>query len=398
MNLNLTRMLSLVLAFGFFISCTGTSVLVSDIIDEMDTQSLRTTSQQMLDENPYSASGNHMAGMAAFREARELYPENRADSYTEMASRFEVALENLRDQNAHQHIMQTRTQAWEYEFKATEQLLTNDASSEKALSHARNATIIQPDSLLAFAQAAHILIAQGNLAEATEYLQPVVNSGEAHRFGNYYETYAFLQTRQGDYDSASSWYQRSINWMIDHDRQTLQSTGNDISRGSLLNAYHGAVNTLSEAGYTNEAIFYLEHLSSKLENNTIYLEMLIVQYFNVIRSTALDSYGSLNAQILDENILRIRRTVDANPSALVFTATEYIDLASGHIELQYELTTEFDAALDPTVTLLLQEARHLFQRQLQLDPVNEEAIYGMASTFSLTGNDAEAEKWIEMLD
>ncbi|MCC5927509.1 MAG: hypothetical protein JJU41_13230 [Bacteroidetes bacterium] len=398
MNLKLARMASLVFAFGFFISCTGTGVLVSDKIEQTDTQTLRSSAQQLLDDNPYSPSGNHIAGIVAYREATEQEPSERGEFYSEMATRFETALAGLRDNNAIEHIIDTKTRAWDYEFRLAEQLYEEDTSSMQALTHARNASVIQPDSLQAFVLSSQILIAQGDLTEASEYLQHAVQNGEPAQLGHHFETFAFLKTRQGDYELAANWYQRSINWLIEYDGQTLQPTGNDISRGSLLNAYHGAINTLSEAGQSNQAIFYLEHLSAVIENNNIYLEMLIVQYFNLIRSTALDAYGSINAETLDENILRIRRTVDANPSAILFTAAEFVDLASGHIDLQSQVNPDFIPLEDPTVNVLLEEARHLFERHLQTDPVSEEAIYGMASTFTLTGNDAEADNWLEMLD
>lgn len=398
MNLNLTRMLSLVLAFGFFISCTSTNPLVTDSIDEMDTPTLRSTSEELLSENPLSISGNHLAGIASYREARELQVADRPERYAEMASRFEVALGGARDANARNHILATQLRAWEYEFGEAQRYYSEDASSQNALDHARNATIIQPDSLGSFVLASRILVAQGNLEEATSYLHHAVTQGSAADIGHYFETYAFLQARQGDYLTAANWYQRSINWMQTYDGQSLRPTGNDISRGSLLNAFHGAINTLSEAGQTEQAIVYLELLSSRLDDNGIYLEMLIVQYFNTIRSTALDSYGSISMETLEENIQRIRRTVDANPSATLFAAAEFVDLASGHVDLQHEISSNFDPATDATLNMLLEEARSLFERHLQEDPESEEAIYGMASTFSLVGNEAEAGNWLELLD
>lgn len=398
MNLNLTRMSSLVLAFGFFISCTGTNVLVGDSIERMETEELRTLSQELLDDNLYSANGNHMAGVVAYREALALPPGDRSDSYSEMALRFETALHQSRDRSIQDHIRRTQTRAWQSEFTSAQQLSDNRDTYLISGIHARNAVIIQPDSLQPFILLSDLSVKQGNLVEAAEYLNPVVQQGDEARFGQHYETYAFLLARNGDYSNASHWYERSINWLLNQKQVQLHPTGNDVARGSLLNAYHGAINTLSEAGYTEKAIQYLEHLSTVLDDNTIYHEMLIVQYFNSIRTTALDAYGSINPEILDEGIMNIRRSVDASPEAMLFTANEFIDLASGHIDLQNELVTGFNLSTDPTVNLLLDEARQLYQRVLDIDSLNEEAIYGMAATFTLTGNETEAAKWMDLLD
>lgn len=398
MTLNLTRMLSLVLAFGFFISCSGTNVLVGDSIEKMDTDELRSTSQELLDQNPDSPTGNHMAGLLAYREALSLPAANRSDSYSEMAIRFETTLEQTRDRSVIDHVRRTQTRAWQSEFTSAQQLSTNPDTYTLAGDHARNAVIVKPDSLQPFILLSELSVRLGNLSDAAEYLSPVVQRGEEARYGEHYEKYAFLLTRNGDYSNASLWYERSINWIINHRQGTLLPTGNDISRGSLLNAYHGAINTLSEAGYTEKAIAYLELLSSTLADNTIYHDMLIVQYFNLIRSTALDEYGAINPEILDNGIRNIQRSVDASPDAMLFTANEFIDLAAGHIDLQNELTSGFDLTTDPTISLLLEEARQLFQRILESDSLNEEAVYGMASTFSLTGNETEAAKWLELLD
>ncbi|MCH8495412.1 MAG: tetratricopeptide repeat protein, partial [Balneolales bacterium] len=155
---------------------------------------------------------------------------------------------------------------------------------------------------------------------------------------------------------------------------------------------------LTESGQIDDAIFYLEYLAGKLDENQIYHEMLIIQYFNVMRSNALDEYGSINLNIIEDNIGHVQRHVLAAPESMLFTGNEYTDLASGHIDLQNELHEDYDPGLDSVVSILLEEARSLYTQLLDIYPDNEDAIYGMASTFMLVGNEGEANNWLELLD
>ena len=251
--------------------------------------------------------------------------------------------------------------------------------------------------LAAYVQTSDELLEQGQVEEALQALQPVKLSASPQA-GKYYEQIAYLHSRTGDYTTASEWYINAIKWKNDYTDQTLLPIGNDISRGSLLNLYHGAINALTESGQIDEAIFYLEFLAGKLEESQLYHEMLIIQYFNVMRSNALDEFGSINLNTIEDNIGHVRRHVLAAPESMMFTGNEYTDLASGHIDLQNELHEDYDPGVDPVVSILLEEARSLYSQLIEIDPDYEDAIYGMASTFMLVGNEGETDNWLELLD
>lgn len=275
-------------------------------------------------------------------------------------------------------------------------------SLERTTTSTTTSTAIESEERIAaeladYVQTSDELLKQGQVEDALQALEQVKLS-TSPQAGQYYEQIAYLNSRTGDYTTASEWYIKAIKWKNDHTEQTLLPIGNDISRGSLLNLYHGAINALTESGQINEAIFYLEFLAGIIDESQLYHEMLIIQYFNMMRSNALDKFGSINLNTIENNIGQIQRHVLATPGSMLFTGNEYTDLASGHIDLQNELHEDYDPKLDSVVSILIEEARSLYTQILEIDPDYEDAIYGMASTFMLVGNEGEANKWLELLD
>jgi tetratricopeptide (TPR) repeat protein len=404
-NQFLTRMTSLVLAFGFFISCTGTQPVFTGNITEQSSEVLLSRGLELIEQSPASAAGYHYAGYAHYLMAADASEDERPPIYNEMRTYLDAAQQRYssgNDVDARNHIRDLLTEAWSKEFTLARDLVPLEspvaaAELETARYHALNASIIAPDSVHGHVLLSDIYLHLNDLAAAAEALEPLKHHPSTQA-GAYYERIAWINSQTGNYAAAGEWYRQSIAWMQAREEQSLLPTGNNVARGSLLNAYHGAINTFSEAGFTEQAIYYLEQLASVIEENGIYHEMLIVQYFNRMRTYALDEAGSLNMEIINENLEGIRRSQTFVPGTSMYTAGEFTDLASGHIDLQVSQNPDFELNSDLISALLLEEARSLYKLILQSEPDNEDAIYGMSVTFSVIGDNETAEYWLQMLD
>jgi len=401
----LTRMSSLVLAFGFFISCTVTQPVFTGNTTDLSTDELLSRGLELIEQSPNSAAGYHYAGYAYFRMASDLPENQRSELYTQMRTNFNTALNQysaVNDIESRNHINSILEQGWNREYLPALDLVPPESPSaatelETARYHALNATIIAPDSINSHILLSDIYLRLNDMDAALDALEPVKHHSSVHA-GAYYERIAWLNAQSGNYSIAGEWYRQTIAWLQTRGEQELLPMANNVARGNLLNAYHGAVNTFSEAGYTEQAIYYLEHLASVIEDNGIYHEMLIVQYFNRMRTYALDDAGSLNLEIINENLEGIRRSQIFVPGIAMYTAGEFADLATGHIDLQLSQNPDFDAASDPIAALLLDEARTLYEQILLMEPDNEDAIYGISVTFSMVGDDEQAEYWLQMIE
>jgi len=393
----MTRMASLVLAFGFFISCTGQRELLTENVEQTETAVLLEQSQELLRDDPGSADGHYMAGVAAYRQAVAETAPYRQDFYELMVTSFDKARQNYDNRSpALDHMHSLQQTAWSQEFARAQATQTDPEASGLTTVHAQNAITLYPDSVQVHLLLSEIYLEQRDLEQAATYLFPVVQSGD--RYGAYYERFAYLQTRNGNYDEAGSWYLRSIDWMKSFQSQSLSPADNPAQRGSLLNAYHGAINTLSEAGNTELAISLLNELTTAMDEAGPYHEMLIVQHLYLIRNAALDTYTEFSAPAVEDAMYSIRLSTEAYPELRPFAANEYIDLASAYIDLQTELNDSYQISQSQTVGLFLEEARYYYQAMLDAFPGNEEALYGMAATYNLTGNTDQAEAWLEQVN
>jgi tetratricopeptide (TPR) repeat protein len=398
-------MSSLLLAFGFLISCTGTQPVFTGNNSELSTEELLGRGMELIAQTPGSAAGYHYAGYAQYRLAVVEPESQRAEHYSMMRSYLNSALErysSTNDAESRNHINGLLEQAWNQEFDAARELVPTESTAvgpdlETARNHAFNATLVAPDSIQGHVLLSEIHLRLNDLDAAIDALEPIKHHPSSQS-GAFYERIAWLNSQAGNYSVAAEWYRQSIAWLQTRGNQELLPTGNNVARGSLLNAYHGAINTFSEAGYTEQAIYYLEQLAAVIEESGIYHEMLIVQYFNRMRTYALDEAGTLNLEIINVNLESIKRSQNFVPGTAMYTAGEFADLVSGHIDLQTMQNPDFNAGSDPIATLLLQEARTLYKQILEMEPDNEEAIYGMSVTFAMVGDDEQAEYWLQMIE
>ncbi|HAC15476.1 MAG TPA: hypothetical protein DCE78_05960 [Bacteroidetes bacterium] len=400
-----TRIAMLVIAFGFFISCTPRYESTLSTSTELTVDELLDRAAEIRQSNPDDPEANQLEALAHLRTARTKAPNLRENDYKAMKMAFDKALSGYDTQrnssNERSKIAETIESAWSYEHNIAAGIVSSDSSGSNqqlslAATHAHNAIIIIPDSLISYELLADTYARMGNIDMAINVLS-FADSTLPNHAGRLHESLAFLYYNKGDFENSVKWYENALSWNRSQIANPSDPSIRELTKGSLLNTWHGLINATIAARQTDIAIASLEEITQTYPSNTTYKMLLSRQLVTRI-GEHFESNESTDRGIIINTLDQIGTISATDPEFKLNNALSLSEIAGRVIESRLQETESFDAASNLDIMLVCESAIQLYKEVLEIDPTNPSAISGIADIYLLIDNESEASKWYELLD
>ncbi|TVQ11100.1 MAG: hypothetical protein EA364_11215 [Balneolaceae bacterium] len=356
MKINFTRMAGLALAFGFFFGCKAPSDLSetrslyeSRLYDQAAIQAERQVAQ-----NPDNAEAHYLYGQILLDLAARAEPYDRVTHYEKASRALYRASElfNGSDSEKSQQALDLLVQRWINEMSRTETVLGDSQSFDpdelSAMIHlTRNAIALIPDSAAAYLARSDIYYYLNERASAVITLEeiPVKNAEIFERIG-------FLYSIENRPVEAADAFEQAY----------LLDTGND-------NVLFGLINTLVEAGMTEQAISRIGELSLTNPANPLFPALEGTLRFEMAENWLLDRIDDqsiLAAGVIAEGLTMLdltetvfRRASDRNdgdPDIHAAVGTFYLNAAGLLLDLTEITDAGTEQALEQRATGYLNNA------------------------------------------
>jgi tetratricopeptide (TPR) repeat protein len=402
MNSYFTRIASLVLAFGFFISC---SVLQSS---QSEPQSPRNLSEQQIRQKIDSLNSKITSGSTSaslyYQKAtlhtklaqKRSNPNERTSMYVSAHEAFTKAVDLYQDSAAPrtEKIREKRKVMWSNEHNQGVQILQRDTSDTtpdytRAAAHFNNATVIIPDSAISYEMGARAHYKNQQLEKAIRVLE------EANQKINdlsplLLEQLAFLYMENNQPQEAIGIYEKAESFSSQN-----------------MNLLHGLANAYINSGNHQQAVQILERLIENEPENVIYGHSLATELYlmagekiqqiipdlrsgNNIQSTAFNTSDSL-LQRAEE---RFKQTISANPNdrdlELSF-ARFYQNSASKYQQLLPFVKKENKQQLENTIKEYVSSSIPLFEQLAKQIPDEQQIWHNLYQAYSYLGMDEKAQ-------
>lgn len=400
-----TRIAMLVIAFGFFISCTPRYESTLTSISNLTVDELLDRATEIRQTNPDDPAAHQLEATAYLRTARTKSPDLRENDYRAMKIAFDNALIGYSAKSngdaERTKVLEDIESAWSFEHNLAAGIVSSDsANNNQELSlasvHAHNAIIIVPDSLISYELLADIYSRMGNIDLAINVLT-FADSTLANQAGRTHESLAFLFYNKGDFENAVSWYEKAFKWNQSQISNPSDPSITELTKGSLLNTWHGLINAYIAARQTEKAIEGLEELIQTYPNNSTYRLLLSRQLVNRLGEHLVDSETSDRGVIIN-TLDRINSLSANDPELKLNNAISMTEIAGRIIESRLQESEPFDAASNLDIMLICESTIETYKEVLEIDPTNPSAISGIADIYLLIDNETEASKWYKLLD
>jgi tetratricopeptide (TPR) repeat protein len=401
----ITRMSMLVIAFGFFISCSKAYEPVYTPQREASAQELLDQAAELKAQNPQSTEAIFLEGQAYSKLAREKSPTNRQDDYTAMKDAFQrVQIQSASDRSARARIdaiTQTLSTTWSLEHNSGAGIISSDSTRSNqqlrtALAHAQNAVVIQPDSLISYELLADTYALLGDTESA---IQTLVTADSLHSpvSQRIHEHIGFLYLNSDNAEEAVSWYESALLWQQSRAERAVDPGEPTLQRGSLINTWHGLVNAYIAANQPENAISSLEQLLEVSPANSSYKNILASQLISRI-AAQFEKADSPDRSTIINTLDKLNELSKTEPETLLTTASNLTALATSTVESKLAENESYAAADDLDIMLICDAAISMYQEVLSVDNSNITAISGLADTYLVLGNEEEASRWFELLN
>jgi tetratricopeptide (TPR) repeat protein len=400
-----TRMSMLIIAFGFFISCSKAYEPVYTSQPDLSVEELLAQAESERQRNPQSSQASYLEALAYAKLARQKAPGERQHEYRSMRHSFNTSLDligNNRSGQSERDVVHAQLETiWSNEHNSGAALIASDSSRSTqrlrlAQSHAQNAIIIQPDSLISYELLADVFALLGEPGKAVETLLQA-DSLQRPDSQRIHEHIAFLYYTQGDLESAITWYESALRWQQSSAKQSNDPGDPAVQRGSLINTWHGLINTYIAAGQTEHAITSLQKLLEISPLNSSYQKILGSQLIARIASL-FDGTNPPDKTLIVTTIDQLSNLNKMDPEVMLSHALGFTEIASTNTENMLTEDESVDATSDVNLMLICEAAISLYQKVLAVDSNNHTAIAGLADTYLIMGNQDEAAKWFELLN
>jgi tetratricopeptide (TPR) repeat protein len=407
MRNSITRIAMILIAFGFFISCTQTFQSLDNTASELSTEELLNRAQEMRTLNPNDPVSYHYEGIAYMRLARLKAPDNRESEYRSMRSSFDAALQlygNSRTGTSEQSsIEDLKRSTWSNEHNSAAGLFMSDSTANRqrldlAAAHVKNAIIIIPDSLISYELLAEIYVKAGNVDEAILVLESV-NQGITPETGRIFEHIGYLYYHKNEFSNAVTWYEEAVNWHQNQNMSAHEFIDASLHKGSFLNARHGLVNAYIANQQIPDAISALNSLKMEYPLNESYSRMLTNQYLLLLDEYLnTDINDTRELAVIDEYLGELSANSEKSPDIELDVALNLIDIGNRFSDARYTEDESFNLQSVPEVVKTIQFAITMLNRIIEIDPENYSAISGLAEAYILIGNESEAAIWYDRLE
>lgn len=402
-----TRMSMLVIAFGFFISCSKPYETITRSAEALSSEELfnRATEYRLLE--PESPRAHHLEGMAHLQLARQQAADLREDHYRSMRNSFASAISRYGNDRAamteRQGIRETLQNVWSYEHNSAAGLVSSDSLRNRqrmslAAAHAHNAIVIIPDSLISYELLAEIYARQGSIDQAIRVLTGT-ESRLYPQSGRTFETIAYLYYQLAEYDNAVEWYEKAAIWYSEYAHEHRYPSDAALYKGSLLNLRHGLINAYISNGQHGVALDEIMALHEQYPGDVRYPRLIVAQLITLIND-AVEPGSSENVgnDLIRDYLGRASSFIQHDTTLQLEYALALTDIAGRYVESRYIDDDSFSPASDASLMLISYTAIAIYSELLSSDPDNTTAIAGIADTYLLTGNEAEASMWYERLE
>lgn len=426
----------LTLLIGLLVGCGSTNPLADEAQSNIESQNFEealAAAEKSIEQNPQDPLGYYYKGVALGEMAgAEEDPEARAEIYKEMNAAFaeakEVAETAEEVPGEIERIDDVKNVLWQTEHNRAVELATDDSLKqtvdnplEQSMYHLKNATNIQPDSLLSwdvlsqvaamnqsFEEAANakekfISMAQDTSLEANDYLQlasyhfqldnqqEVVNSLEkAHeQFPDNQEIVSNLADayqRVGEPEKAIATVEKLVEQEPENPQYHLV-LGTQIYQQALTI-------TDSLSANSNEIVKLRQELnnSSDSEKQNIQQEINDLQQENQQLQSKIDELTDRAEEELN-TVLEYRPNDDAAYNTLGII---YQNKAKALFDQRNQTTDNQKAAeLDKQGQEFLKEAMNNYERAAEIDPNNQEYWKSLFSIYTALGMDEKAQEAME---
>jgi len=288
---NITRCASLVLAIGFFISCSSTKFSADNLINEGNYQQALDEITIELSKNP-SASLYYQKGKVHGLMSTEKIPSERTSDYSNMITAFDSAnvYSSVNESNILDKIDSLTTYYWNLEQKngLSEYEEKTSQSLGAAIDHFSNAILIKPKNIESYKSLSIALYNNDDIEGAITTLEKaefIADGSDKEIF----ENLGFLYLETGNPEKSISYYQKA-------NQDPLKNK----------NIAFGLVNAYISQNRTSEAILFLDKLINEYPNeaklHNVYGTQLYNQAFDLF-SNLKQSYS--NGDSTSANNLRV---------------------------------------------------------------------------------------------
>lgn len=269
-----TRIASLVLAFGFFISCSSLqpSTQDSESANKLSKQQIEKQLEDLdkkISSHPNESDLYFERGKLLTKLAQKNGdPSQRVSHYTNARSNFDKAFELYQDSAVNvEKINDLLNVSWSHEHNKGVELLQEESPENinysRAADHFNNATILIPDSANSYTMKARALYHNQQAKEAISTLEKAkdhINPPPSLLL----EQLAFLYLQNNDPRKAINIYEEAESFS-----------------GQNLNLLHGLANAYISAEEHSKAITILEQLIESEPRNIIYGQSLATELYHV---------------------------------------------------------------------------------------------------------------------
>lgn len=266
-NSNITRYASLVLVFGFFISCTSSKFSADKLINEGKYQEAIDKIDNELNKNPNSSLYYQKGELHALL-AQEKSVDARESDYQSMAQSFDSA--HVYGASMPDNSIETKMDSLTYYYWDIEHQLglseyeeNSTASITNATNHFNNAIIIDPSKIESYKSLSISLYNMDDIDGAIEILEEAVSKKRTDT--EVFENLGFLYLEVGNPEQSISYYQKG--------------NQNPVKNKNIA---YGLVNAYISQNRTSEATSFLSKLVQEYPNDSKLHNVYGTQLYNQV--------------------------------------------------------------------------------------------------------------------
>lgn len=397
-----TRIASLVLAFGFFISCsslqpsTQKTSSTSNLSEKQLRKKIDSVDQQLKNNQPSPKLLYRKGDLLTMLARKQKQPDQRSSIYSKAQQSLSKAAELYRDtpQEETEKVQELLKVTWSNEHNQGVQTLQRDSTKgspdyKRAAAYFNNATIIIPDSAISYKMEAKALYKNQQPQEAIKVLEKARTNIEDMP-ALLLEQLAFLYLENNQPQKAVQIYEQA------------ESFSNQN-----LNLLHGLSNAYISAGNHRKAAELLQQLVKRKPDNVIYGQSLATElYFiaeqelenvipniregNPINETDYSKADSLLAEAEEQ----FKRTLAKNPKdqdLMLSFARFYQNSASKYQQILPFVKQENKAPIESSIKRYVSESIPLLEKVVGERPNEQQIWQNLYQAYSFLGMEQKAQ-------
>ena len=403
MDYQFTRIASLVLAFGFFFSCTTLDSSQQNVVSSSQNLTEQQIQQRVDSLNQRIAAGErtpaiyYQKGDLLSKLARKKEePSARKSIYAEAHNVLMQATDLYNDQpesetNKVQELLKVN---WSNEHNQGVQIFQRDTSSTdpnytRAADHFTNATIIIPDSAVSYTMGAKAYYRNKQPQKAINMLQQGQKNISTPP-PSLLEQLAFLYMENGQPQKAAAIYEQAESFSSEN-----------------INLLHGLSNAYINAGKHEKAVELLQRLIDKKPENAIYRQSLATELY----LTAAEKFSSIISGLREGQSLgntsfgtadslfnqaknhfqRAMELQSNNQELMLSFANFYQNGASKYQQLLPYIAKSENQELQPKIREYVSSSVPLFEQLAEQNPDQQQYWHNLYKAYSYLGMEQEAE-------